>query len=81
MRAGPKSWRRGGVDVGTAFYEQFCRREMPASDRKIEWCRASVALIDAGACIERCRDRRDIALHGGVVNGGGMRYNRDVYKQ
>ena len=41
----------------------------------------SITLIYAGACIERCRDRRDIALFGGVVNGGGMRYNRNVYKQ
>lgn len=44
---------------------------MPAPDRKIEWCRFPIALINPSTCIERRRDRRDIALRGGVVDGGG----------
>ena len=53
---------------------------MPGSDRTIEGCRAPVAFIDVGACVEFCRDRRNIALLGGIVDGVGMRYNRNVYK-
>jgi hypothetical protein len=71
--------RRGGVDVGSAFHEQLYRRGMPAPDRKIERGRLPVALIDVGACVERCRNRRDIALYGSVVDGCGVRHNR--YKQ
>jgi hypothetical protein len=72
---------RYGINISAALDEQFGRIKVLPVNGIVEWRCETIRFIDVCTGIQRRRYGRNIALLGSVMDGGGMRYNRNVSKQ